>query len=93
MTPCDEAQLASKAFHFHIKDHMAIDILVPVRDLVVTFERFECNFDILHFLGNAIHPKGITILLVNPQRVSHQRGEFDDKLVSFPEASRLLILH
>ena len=67
MSPGDESSLAGKVFHFNVKDHVTRDLLVPNWDRLIIGKDFEGNANVLHFLGNAIGPKGIAQLLIDSE--------------------------
>ena len=76
-----KSRLASEFFHFHVKYHVATNMLVTIWYTLSIRHDIKGNLDILHFLGDYIVPECVTILIIGLMIFGNFLDYFNSKLV------------
>jgi hypothetical protein len=75
-------QSAPEILHLDIKYHVAANILVGWRNIVIIIQYLNCYADILHLLPYCILPKSVVIILVKSDTVIPIFRDFNPKFMS-----------
>ena len=83
MATCYKAGLTPQVT-LNIKDHMALDLLIPRWDFPICW-KLESNAIVLHLFFDGVTPKSIAVPLVNAESFLYRVWQFDTKLMgTFP---------
>ena len=64
VSPSNKAGFPMEILHLDVKHHVAFDVLVTDRNLVVV-KKLKSDPNVLHFFGDGILPKSVVICVVN----------------------------
>ena len=82
MSPGYEPGLVMEIFHFDIKDHVTMYVLMISQWRDTVCENIKCSTHILHLLLNRIAPKGGTSGTIDGRSFLNSLGEFNPILMS-----------